>query len=167
MAFCIEHINVRQGKIDFEVSCSASCLYVDKELAARMLEAFPNLQNHVCVNKKGDTFGADIIGTELPHLFEHLTIELLAQKFPTEASRGLFSGYTTWLQKPFGSNKVSSFGAFAKILPKKFLRKKEARRARAYMLVTLSYIKEQDCIDAAKKSEELINNFLGEHHIGK
>ena len=99
-ALQVEHITVtKDGALDMEVACSLAALHVTPEVAAAMLEALPNLAEHVCVNEKGETFGADIVGTELAHLLEHTVIELMAQA-EQKAGRsnpgaGLI-GHTSW-----------------------------------------------------------------------
>lgn len=90
----IERIRVRRGAIDFRVSIALDALYVSENQAVRILELHPNLRNHVCVNGKGGTFGDEIVGTELAHLFEHLIIELQAQAGCSNAT-----GHTSWLDE--------------------------------------------------------------------
>ena len=144
---------------------------MNKEFAAYTLNTFSNLAQHVCVNKKGETFGADIVGTELPHLFEHLTIELLAQKHPEQAKNAEFSGYTIWLQAPRGANKVSFRTRACKPVQRLLslisrsaiyerLHKKEVENNRAFMMVTITCKSHDDCLQAAKTAVKFINEFL-------
>ena len=95
----IKHIAVSKNAIDMEVACALPYLHVSADAAKRLLEQLPNLAAHVCINEKGDTFGDEIVGTETPHLLEHLIIELmgmsenaLGAKAP---GRGLI-GHTSW-----------------------------------------------------------------------
>lgn len=91
----IRHIHVRPGALDLEVAASLDSLYVTAEQADCILGVLPNLAHHVCVNGKGDgTFGEELVGTELPHLLEHVIIELQGQ---TMGSAGKFTGHTSWL----------------------------------------------------------------------
>ena len=83
----IRHITVRKGALDLEVAAAVEVLLVDTVVAQRVLDALPNLRNHVCVNGNGKTFGDEIAGTELPHLLEHVIIEL----------QGYGTGHTSWL----------------------------------------------------------------------
>lgn len=100
-ALRIKHIRVDAGgTLYLEVEVALEVLYVTPQIAQDMLQRFPNLAQHVCVNDNGPTFGADIEGTWSPHLLEHLIIELQATE---EARRGFthpgegLTGHTSWL----------------------------------------------------------------------
>ena len=94
--FKIERIRVRRGTLDLQVSCALDALHVTHEQADRVLELLPNLQNHVCVNGAGETLGDELVGTELPHVLEHLIIELQGQAC---GAAGRFTGHTSWLDE--------------------------------------------------------------------
>lgn len=98
----IQRINVRQGALDLEVSASLDALHVSEEQATRILDLLPNLAHHVCVNGAGNgTFGDELVGTELPHLLEHLIIELQGQACRTSDGKAApdFTGHTSWLEE--------------------------------------------------------------------
>lgn len=80
MRLAVEHIAVEPSGITVETRIEPSSARITAHQAQRALELLPNLARHVCVNDKGDTFGADISGTEPAHLFEHVIIELMAQE---------------------------------------------------------------------------------------
>lgn len=97
----IRRIRVRKGALDIELSCALDSLHVTQLQAQRALDLFPNLARHVCVNEREDgRFGAEIVGTELPHLLEHLVIELQAQ---ADRQAGLpprsYTGHTSWFEE--------------------------------------------------------------------
>ncbi len=92
----VERIRVPRGYLDLLVSCSLNVPHVTEEQAARVLDLLPNLENHVCVNGAGGTLGDELIGTELPHLLEHIVIELQG-KACARSSR--FTGHTSWLDE--------------------------------------------------------------------
>ncbi len=92
----IEHIRVRRGCLDLQISCSLENLHVTHDQAVRVLGLLPNLQNHVCVNGAGETLGDELIGTELPHLLEHVIIELQGKACGASAR---FTGHTSWLDE--------------------------------------------------------------------
>ena len=79
--FRITRLHVRRGRLDIFTSTPLALLHVGEDVAARMLQLLPNLRNHVCVHTRagGGTFGGELVGTELAHLFEHVVIELQAQ----------------------------------------------------------------------------------------
>ena len=57
-------------------------------LPRMLFRLFPHLVHHKCDNDHGYTFQRECRSTEIPHLFEHLIIELQAQAQPTEVLRG-------------------------------------------------------------------------------
>lgn len=106
-ALRIRRVRVRRGKLDLEVVCALEALHVDERTAARVLRELPNLSRHVCVNGRGETFGEEIVGTELPHLLEHVIIELQGQDAAMRAQRDAeraraaaphlkLQGHTSW-----------------------------------------------------------------------
>lgn len=64
----------------------------DEVVVQRVLELLPGLRRHVCDNSEGITFAEEISDTEVPHLFEHVVIELMAR---AGSPRGL-KGETRW-----------------------------------------------------------------------
>jgi hypothetical protein len=57
-------------------------------LPKMLFSLFPRLASHKCDNGHGYTFRRECRSTEIPHLFEHLIIELQAQAQPTAVLRG-------------------------------------------------------------------------------
>ncbi len=57
-------------------------------LPKMLFRLFPHLAHHKCDNDNGYTFRQECRATEIPHLFEHLIIELQAQAQPAEVLRG-------------------------------------------------------------------------------
>jgi hypothetical protein len=83
-----------------------------------MLAERPSLAEHACHASGVHRFGAVIVGTTLPHLLEHLTIDLLVEAHP-----GIqFAGTTSWLDDEAGTMlvRVSAIAgsAFEGSLPK-------------------------------------------------
>ena len=76
-ALAIERLTVRTGRIVCDVVLSPTCpRLTTPELAARVRAQFPTLPRHACVNDRGPTFAAVMDRTPLPHLLEHLVIDL-------------------------------------------------------------------------------------------
>lgn len=94
----IRRIRVREGKLDFELEIPLRILSVSERTARHVLRVLPNLAHHLCINEKGETFGDEIVGTELGHLFEHILIELQGQAYG-DAARGAFKGHTSWVDE--------------------------------------------------------------------
>jgi len=57
-----------------------------------LFKLFPHLAKHRCDNDNGYTFRKESRATEIPHLFEHLIIELQGQVLKT----GTLKGETQW-----------------------------------------------------------------------
>lgn len=69
-------------------------------LAAALLERHPSLSAHSCVNGEGGTLGAVIDHTSVPHLFEHLVIDL--QVHAAGSPDDPFVGTTEWTCERLG-----------------------------------------------------------------
>jgi hypothetical protein len=53
-----------------------------------LFKLFPHLEQHKCDNGRGYTFRKEAEATEIPHLLEHLIIELQGQSLPHTVLRG-------------------------------------------------------------------------------
>ena len=95
---------VGAGRIGCDVALTAHApRTTDPVLAARVRASFPNLPRHACVNGAGDTFGAVMEATSLPHLLEHLVIDLQTQAAPPDASPDTaYVGITRWTDENAG-----------------------------------------------------------------
>ena len=95
---------VGEGRIGCDVVFAAQApRTTDPVLAARVCASFPNLPRHACVNGAGDTFGAVMEATSLPHLLEHLVIDLQPQAAPPDASPDTaYVGITRWTDENAG-----------------------------------------------------------------
>lgn len=63
-------------------------------------EKFPTLTAHACVNGRGDTFGVVMGHTSVPHVLEHLVIEL--QTRASEDPEAMFVGTSEWEDEATG-----------------------------------------------------------------
>ena len=72
--------------------------------AKYLAEKFPTLAIHACVNGRGDTFGAVMEHTSVPHMFEHLVIEL--QTRASGGSDAVFVGTSEWEDEAAGIARV-------------------------------------------------------------
>lgn len=96
-------------------SASASRLGPDR--AARLLRARPLLARHACLNAEGAPFGAILARTSLPHVLEHLVIDLQAEADEhlraaafgvcSDRSAATFVGTTEWLNEREGLARVA------------------------------------------------------------
>lgn len=74
-------------------------------LAACAQAAFPDLPRHACVNDVGDTFGAVMDATSIPHLLEHLVIDLQTRAAPSDAAT-VYVGTTRWVDELAGRARI-------------------------------------------------------------
>ena len=136
----IRRIRVRQGKLDVESATRIDCLHVDGALANAVLQRYPNLRNHACVNKSGNaSFGAELVGTELAHLLEHLSIELQAQHLKGLGRKPpLLAGHTSWLDELQAT----------------------APHGYALMRTTVSFVDDVIALRAVKEAASTLNEFV-------
>lgn len=74
--------------------------YSDARVAAGLVSLFPSLAQHACVNGVGQTLGSVIRNTSVPHLLEHVWIELQVRS--SASPDALFVGTTEWLDEDAG-----------------------------------------------------------------
>lgn len=72
----VERMEVRRGHLVCRVAFSAAPRVTSPQLMSRVLAAVPTLAQHACVNERGTTFAAVMDCTPLPHLLEHLVVDL-------------------------------------------------------------------------------------------
>ena len=98
----IERIAVLADRIACDVLLAPGASHsTTPPLAARVCAAFPDLPHHACVNDAGPTFGAVMEHTSLPHLLEHLVIDLQTRTAPPDAD-AVFVGTTRWTDESAG-----------------------------------------------------------------
>lgn len=105
-ALAIERLTVRADRIVCDVAL-APCAprTTTPDLVERVCSTFPNLPHHACVNNTGATFAAVMNHTSLPHLLEHLVIDLQTQSAPP-GSTTVFVGTSEWTNEPAGRARI-------------------------------------------------------------
>lgn len=105
-ALTITRLLVRADRIVCEVALAPSApRTTSPALMERILPAFPTLLHHACVNDAGTTFSAAMMHTSLPHLLEHMVIDL--QVRTTEhATNAVFVGTTEWIDEAAGRARI-------------------------------------------------------------
>ncbi len=100
-------ITVRTGRLVCDVEIPEPRFrFTTPRLAAFVVQQYPDLPHHACVNGKGSSFSAVIECTSTPHLLEHLVISL-----QTRAATGAtdsFVGTTEWLDETAGLARVEA-----------------------------------------------------------
>ena len=72
----VTRMEVHRGHLVCLVSFAGAPRVTSASLMRRVLPAFPMLPQHACVNERGTTFAAVMDCTPLPHLLEHLGVDL-------------------------------------------------------------------------------------------
>ena len=92
--FDISKVTVGPRNLEAVVSVSPSAPLMtseDPEGTELVLGIMPGLADHMCLGDASSSFGEVVADTELAHLLEHVTVELLAQ---TDAAGDVTSGQT-------------------------------------------------------------------------
>lgn len=72
----VERMEVRRGHLVCQVAFGAAPRITSPQLMSHVLAEVPTLARHACVNERGTTFAAVMDCTPLPHLLEHLVVDL-------------------------------------------------------------------------------------------
>lgn len=92
--FDIKKVTVGPRNLEAVVELASSAPLVTSEDSAateRVLELMPGLADHVCLGDSAPSFGDVMADTELAHLLEHVSVELLAK---TDIAGDVSSGQT-------------------------------------------------------------------------
>lgn len=95
---------VRNDRIVADVELAKTCPHnTSPALIARLRADYLHLPHHACVNDKGTTFGAVINDTPLPHLLEHMVVDL--QVRASDGSQ-TFVGTSEWVCEKTGRARI-------------------------------------------------------------
>ncbi len=104
-------IDVHEDRMVCEVQISPGASRMSNpRMAAWLLRRLPTLRQHACVNDKGTTFSAVMDETSLPHVLEHVAIDLQvrADDSPEGGARcAAYVGVTEWVDERAGVARVS------------------------------------------------------------
>lgn len=97
----LEHLTVLPDRIEATVRIAdARYRSTTPELMAKVTERFPTMPYHACRNGVGATFGAVMEQTSVPHLLEHLVIDIQTHEHAKDERRAsdqiAFTGTTQW-----------------------------------------------------------------------
>ena len=101
----VERIVVRVGRLTCDVRIADGRFrMVRPQLVRAALDEFPSLPHHTCVNEVGPTFAAVMDSTSVPHLVEHIAIDL--QTRASDNPGASFVGTTEWLDETAGLARI-------------------------------------------------------------
>lgn len=111
VALSIERLTVRSDRVVCDVVVTPGApRATSPAFIARVLKEFPTLPHHACVNDQGDTFAAVMERTSLPHLLEHLVIDLQVRAQPPTLAIAdpapVFVGTTEWTDEFAGRARI-------------------------------------------------------------
>ena len=92
-------MTVRTDRVVADVRVAPGARWSTPAVAARVRQAFPLVVRHACVNDADDTFDAVLDSTPLPHVLEHLVIDIQTRAHAEredEAIDPVFTGTTQW-----------------------------------------------------------------------
>lgn len=105
----VDQLTIRNGRAICDVSIAREKdRFTTPALAQRVIKTYPNLPDHTCINKQNETFGAVIDNTSVPHLLEHLVIDMqtiLHQQDPLP-QYPTFTGTTEWTDQGRGKARI-------------------------------------------------------------
>ncbi len=96
----VTDITVKQYRVVCLVKVEGN-KYSDQNLADNLLKLMPNLANHKCKNNLGENFLQVMHNTSLPHLLEHMIIDIQSKS----TQKALF-GTTEWVDEQQGIAKI-------------------------------------------------------------
>ena len=110
-AIRVQRIIVRRDRVVCYVALDPESPRMTTPLIAqRLIERVPTLPLHDCINEAGPTFGAVIEQTPIPHVLEHLFIDLQtrqAAQSRDQRMRGrVFRGTAEWINIGEGRAKI-------------------------------------------------------------
>jgi hypothetical protein len=101
----LESLQVKHDRIVAKVRVGDPAdAFTTPELAGRLVRIRPDLPIHTCVNGRGPTFGVVLANTPLPHVLEHVVIDLQAAE--CENPDYVFTGVTRWVDRRAGQAQV-------------------------------------------------------------
>lgn len=113
----VDKLTVYGDRIVANISVDLTRAYTTPDLVKRVLESFPHLPLHTCINEKGPTFAAVMEHTPIPHLYEHLVVDILSREQAHGAAagkvsalenlkEGLVVGTSEWVDRKAGTARV-------------------------------------------------------------
>lgn len=92
----IVRLCVRRDRIAATVRVDPAHPNSTPRIARALASALPDLPRHACVNPEGDFFAAVMNHTCLPHVLEHVVIDLQTSAYAATDPDCVFKGITRW-----------------------------------------------------------------------
>lgn len=104
----IERITVEKGRMSALVTVPPENAFSTPERMGCLLDLYPRLERHSCVNSKGPTFAAVMNQTSWPHVLEHLVIDMQVSAHQQRGDKRdpWFVGNTQWIDRASGKARV-------------------------------------------------------------
>ena len=111
----VTRVEVLRGHLICTVAFDPSVPHVTSpQLIAEVLPQFPNLPRHACVNERGEAFADVMECTPVPHLLEHMIVDLQVREMASFPGGGEscvaadkpIVGTSEWLNEPAGLARI-------------------------------------------------------------
>lgn len=93
----ISSMSIGIKSVQCDIRVNPECLRASDELLDLLIELMPSLPDHACASGGIGVFADKMKGTSLPHLVEHVAIDLLVRTYQPEEIG--FAGNTVWLDR--------------------------------------------------------------------
>ena len=105
-ALSVSHITISAGRMTCQVKVRAGFpKYTTPQFMTSVLNTYPTVSYHVCVNERGTRFEHVMNNTSVPHVLEHLIIDIQVNKRAT--GKKSLVGVTEWTNETAGEAVVS------------------------------------------------------------
>ena len=96
----IEHITVKPDRICFDICFDPGApTSTTPAIAERIVQQRPHLIHHTCVNSGGKTFGDVLAHTPIPHVLEHVAIDIAVAWAAEQGVHNTTTGTSEWVDK--------------------------------------------------------------------
>lgn len=92
----IVHLLVRRDRIVATVRVNPARPNSTPRIARALVSVLPDLPRHACVNPEGDYFASVMDHTSLPHVLEHVAIDLQTRASAAADPDRVYKGVTRW-----------------------------------------------------------------------
>ena len=110
----LKHISIKDIKVKkYRILCLVKVydknMFSTPELKLKLLSVCPSLNLHMCKNAANDSFEKILDTTSLPHILEHLIIDIQVSKSENSAefTQAKFLGTTKWVDKKNGLAEIN------------------------------------------------------------
>lgn len=103
-AISIVSLDICPGRLRCDIRLASFAPHMTSpHLMARVMQVYPSIGAHVCVNAVGPHFADVMDCTSIPHLMEHLLVDIQVRD---DYAGGLFVGTSEWIDEYAGTARI-------------------------------------------------------------